>query len=141
MTIKIGLLCAGSVLLAACSASMTSMLQPEASYLNRQTVASVPKSQSVTVVGSVFDESGNWMPSYPMPAYKEHKTVHIAPVPKSVPVACEQEYTETVGHLRRNVTKRGSGLLQYDFQAGRTYMVFCNIQAGDRFEIYSAGSA
>lgn len=132
---KIILLCLSSVLLTACSASMTSMLSPEASYLNGQAVKSVPKSQSITVVGSAYDETGNFMPSYPMPKFKEHKIVHISPVPKFVGVACEHEYTQAVGHLRQNVTKRGSDLVQHDFQAGKTYMVFCNIQANNRFKI------
>ena len=132
---NLGLVCVSGILLSACSAATTAMLNPEASYLNGKKVQSVPKEQSITVVGSAYDESGNMMPSYPTPRIKEHKIVHLSPVPQSVFVACEIEYTKSAGHLSQNVKKYGYGMAMAEFQAGKTYMVFCNIQTNNRFNV------
>lgn len=121
--------------LVACSASDTAFLQPEASYLNHQKVSSVPKSQSITVVGSYHDEMGNAFPAYPQPADKAHKIVHLSPVPQQVYVVCEHKYLQAAGQSSQNVTERGRGYAKGNFEAGKTYMVFCNRQANKQFQI------
>lgn len=123
------------VSLVGCTASEQAMLNPEASYVNRQKVTAIPAGQGITVVGSYQDEMGNSMEAYPAPELKAHKIVHIYPVPSQVFVECHKENSHYVGSQLVTTQKTGMGYAKTNFQAGKTYMVFCNIQAGNRYHI------
>lgn len=121
--------------LVGCTASEQAMLNPEASYVNRQKVTAIPAGQGITVVGSYQDEMGNSMEAYPSPALKAHKIVHIYPVPNEVFVECHKESSNYINNQQIKTQKTGMGYAKTDFQAGKTYMVFCNIQANNRYNI------
>lgn len=129
------LVCCG--ILTACSAADEAMFDPEASYLNDKVVSSVPKSQSITVVGSMVDETGNYLPAYPYPMYKKaHKIVHLSPVPTNLTVRCEAESVNSGVHGGLVRSKRyATTTVNYPFQAGKTYQIFCNLQIHNNYKV------
>ena len=121
-------------LLSACTATEHADFFPEASYFNNQKVNQVGDN-SITFVGSYYDEWGNIMPSFPAPKMDAHKIAHVSPAPKSVWVQCEK-ISSTSDNIR-TVTTTSHGLERAvgDFQAGKTYRVVCNLQAGNHFQV------
>lgn len=87
------------------------------------------------MVGSYQDELGNSMDAYPAPQFKAHKIAHIYPVPNEVFVECYDYTSQAIGNRTISTKKMGMGYAKTDFQAGKTYMVFCNIQANNRYMV------
>ncbi len=115
---------AGLVALSACSPFDQALLSPNASFLNGQKVGSVPREKSVTFIGSQTNEYGERMPVYPeKPAMSAHKILHISPPPRFVFAACD------------GARGRGRQMVEGDFQAGKTYQLYCNLHYDDRYKI------
>lgn len=122
--------------LVGCSATDYALLSPEASYSNGQKVTSIPTGNGITVLGSKEDEFGNQMFAYPsLNSSQVHKIAHFYPVPEKIRVECDYTRYETIGHIQRRTKLTASGYAEGAFQAGKTYMVFCNTQADNRYEI------
>lgn len=117
--------------LSSCSAVEEAALNPVGSYLNLTRVTEVPRNQSITIVGSKLDESGNYMPSYPYVSANIHRIAHISPVPKSVYIRCESEYTQ--GNQR--ITKYATTSAEHPFEAGKTYIAYCNLKGGNQYKV------
>ena len=114
---------AGLVALSACSPFDQALLSPNASFLNGQKVGSVPREKSVTFVGSQTNEYGERMPVYPESSRSAHKILHVSPPPQFIFAACD------------GARGRGRQMVEGDFQAGKTYQLYCNLHYDDRYKI------
>ena len=114
---------AGLVALSACSPFDQALLSPNASFLNGQKVNSVPREKSVTFVGSQTNEYGERMPVYPESSRSAHKILHVSPPPQFIFAACD------------GARGRGRQMVEGDFQAGKTYQLYCNLHYDDRYKI------
>lgn len=121
--------------LVACKSKDQSFFYPEASYFNGKQVAKINKNKGITIVGSFYDDMRNVMPSFPAPYNRAHKVVHLTPIPKMVKVECEHTAREVINNTNVTTTKYGSAYAVADFQPGKTYMVFCSVQADNRYRI------
>ena len=97
---------------------------PQCQFFKRPKSEQRAAGKSVTFVGSQTNEYGERMPVYPeKPAMSAHKILHVSPPPRFVFAACDR------------ARGRGRQMVEGDFQAGKTYQLYCNLHYDDRYKI------
>lgn len=115
--------------LGGCSVADHAMMYPEASYVNGEEVKHIDKHQSVTIIGSDYDEYGNVFAAYPSIKGNSHKKIYMTPPPKMVFVQCFRQYYTSAGqsgYYHHTVHGNGFATIKNGFQTNKTYQVYCN---------------